>query len=586
MSSAVPSKLTCPQGHAVNTKKKLKSWQGRVHERRCGCCNQAIDRNAERWLCGDECDYAICDPCFDNHAKGVIRSIKAAPPLPEWAGGRKSTSQAAEPTQVSSQISAQASERPRRSLKAAPTLQEPLLPAAAPDLEAASPPPSRMSLQMQTLLWIGLWFIASSLLVVAVSKISEAKDDEGNPVGCIWLIFCFADTGGGALLFVAKTAMERVGGMTVEGMPTAANQDKQKRGLLLMAVLACLHILQMGLGDLASTLPLCFELHILTPAVALAVMVKLRVEASDPMLIGIVACSSVGGFCAMGVGGMAIPGEPLMLFLLPLVSVAKWMFALVFIQSDLSPPPMYLAMSTLGTAGVIGIEVTCMLQWGCFWTIFNLAEPAYVFGLVALLSVCTAVQFLAELNALRLTSVMALAFLYPMKSAFFDVFALLSRQGSAPTVVQWVGVAACLIATLAYMQRRQLPESSKTDSQIKTMEECVKTMIVPGDGVTFPTAGTGVTTKYTLYLEDGTVVDEGSIDFVVGCGTVFKGWDVGVSTMSLGEMAVLKIPPRYAYGVNGLPGRVPPNATLTFKVRLLAVGDQPTHALAQPCLQM
>ena len=108
----------------------------------------------------------------------------------------------------------------------------------------------------------------------------------------------------------------------------------------------------------------------------------------------------------------------------------------------------------------------------------------------------------------------------------------------------------------------------------------MKTIIVPGDGKTRPQPGDVVTTKYTLYLEDGTFIQEGSFQFSLGSGEIM-GWDVGASKMTLGEKSVLHIPARYAYGVNGLqiPPRsgnylVPPESPLTFKVRLMAVGEQ------------
>jgi len=45
-------------------------------------------------------------------------------------------------------------------------------------------------------------------------------------------------------------------------------------------------------------------------------------------------------------------------------------------------------------------------------------------------------------------------------------------------------------------------------------------------------------------------------------------------SMSLGEKAELTIAGEHAYGASGSPPTIPPNATLIFKVELLAIGDR------------
>jgi FKBP-type peptidyl-prolyl cis-trans isomerase FkpA len=92
-----------------------------------------------------------------------------------------------------------------------------------------------------------------------------------------------------------------------------------------------------------------------------------------------------------------------------------------------------------------------------------------------------------------------------------------------------------------------------------------------------PKKGETVTVHYTGWLTDGTKFDS-SVDrddpfaFVLGTGQVISGWDEGVATMKVGDKAKFTIPPEKAYGPQGYPGAIPPNATLVFEVELLSIG--------------
>lgn len=98
-----------------------------------------------------------------------------------------------------------------------------------------------------------------------------------------------------------------------------------------------------------------------------------------------------------------------------------------------------------------------------------------------------------------------------------------------------------------------------------------KCVLQSGDGEVVP-AGATVKVQYKGTLEDGSVFDDsssrGGFEFVLGKGTVIKGWEAGVASMRKGEKAQFTIAPNYAYGRRGMPPVIPSNATLTFEIEL------------------
>mmetsp|Transcript_12157 Transcript_12157/g.25162 ORF Transcript_12157/g.25162 Transcript_12157/m.25162 type:complete len:486 (+) Transcript_12157:116-1573(+) len=102
----------------------------------------------------------------------------------------------------------------------------------------------------------------------------------------------------------------------------------------------------------------------------------------------------------------------------------------------------------------------------------------------------------------------------------------------------------------------------------------------PDDAEGPPPPGYEVTAHYTGTLEsDGSKFDS-SVDrgkpfkFDLGQGMVIRAWDEGFTSMKVGEKAILKCSPDYAYGASGSPPAIPPNSTLLFEVELLGFQEK------------
>jgi FKBP-type peptidyl-prolyl cis-trans isomerase len=91
------------------------------------------------------------------------------------------------------------------------------------------------------------------------------------------------------------------------------------------------------------------------------------------------------------------------------------------------------------------------------------------------------------------------------------------------------------------------------------------------------TADRGNTVKvhYTGWLTNGKKFDSSvggqPFKFRIGAHQVIQGWEEGVAGMKVGGKRQLRIPPNLAYGKEGYPGAIPPNATLVFDIELLGV---------------
>lgn len=122
-------------------------------------------------------------------------------------------------------------------------------------------------------------------------------------------------------------------------------------------------------------------------------------------------------------------------------------------------------------------------------------------------------------------------------------------------------------------------EEKNMDEKITTLKIIDKKM---GEG-NEAKANSTVSVDYTGWLYDPAAPEkkgkkfDSSLDrgdpfgFVLGRGTVIRGWDEGIKGMKEDGQRTLIIPPDMAYGNRGAGGLIPPGATLIFDVELISV---------------
>jgi peptidylprolyl isomerase len=138
-----------------------------------------------------------------------------------------------------------------------------------------------------------------------------------------------------------------------------------------------------------------------------------------------------------------------------------------------------------------------------------------------------------------------------------------------------------LIAALAFGQATKSSAPAAATGPTKVTGDGTKTStglqywdIKVGTGRTADKGNT-VKVHYTGWLTTGKKFDSSvggpAFQFRIGAHQVIAGWEEGVSGMKVGGKRQLRIPPNLAYGKDGYPGAIPPNATLVFDIQLLSV---------------
>ena len=118
-----------------------------------------------------------------------------------------------------------------------------------------------------------------------------------------------------------------------------------------------------------------------------------------------------------------------------------------------------------------------------------------------------------------------------------------------------------------------LAENASKDGVTTTESGLQYKVLEEGNGDS-PTQSSTVKVHYEGRLIDGTIFDSSyqrgePVSFPLNA--VIAGWTEGLQLMQVGAKHELYIPFELAYGKKGSPPRVPPFATLIFKVELLDI---------------
>ncbi|MGH2957387.1 MAG: FKBP-type peptidyl-prolyl cis-trans isomerase [Solirubrobacterales bacterium] len=115
----------------------------------------------------------------------------------------------------------------------------------------------------------------------------------------------------------------------------------------------------------------------------------------------------------------------------------------------------------------------------------------------------------------------------------------------------------------------EVPEGPPpTELVVEDLEEGEGDEAKEGDRVTVEYVGV----DYETGEEFDSSYDSGQpFPFTIGAGEVIPGWDQGVEGMKVGGRRQLVVPPQLAYGRQGQPPAIGPNATLVFVIDLVSI---------------
>lgn len=129
-------------------------------------------------------------------------------------------------------------------------------------------------------------------------------------------------------------------------------------------------------------------------------------------------------------------------------------------------------------------------------------------------------------------------------------------------------------AALSFLALASLIPTAVAAEEIKLPSGVIVAIEGKSTGAEKPTSSSTVTVHYEGSLTDGKVFDSSykrGTPASFPLSRVIPCWTQGVSAMSVGDKATLTCPANTAYGARGVPGTIPPNSVLKFKVELIEI---------------
>jgi hypothetical protein len=123
---------------------------------------------------------------------------------------------------------------------------------------------------------------------------------------------------------------------------------------------------------------------------------------------------------------------------------------------------------------------------------------------------------------------------------------------------------------------RARPLALATSTDLTGDGGVIKRTLVAGDAAgPSPTADAIVSVRFTAWLSDGAEIGSSGygapLELRLGVepSEAIRGWEIALQTMRPGEKALVTCAAAYAYGAQGAPPRIPPDATLAFELDLV-----------------